>query len=76
MKINLVSRLPAIVGRGGRHGNEELKRTAKSVAERFGVPNCIVLTEAGTGGVRMVVIGAGSEKVGEILCAAIADTYM
>ena len=59
-----------------RMRNEELKRTAKSVAEQFGVPNCIVLTEAGTGGVRMVVIGAGSEKVGEILCAAIADTYM
>ena len=59
-----------------RMRNEELKRTAKTVAEQFGVPNCIVLTEDGTGGVRMVVIGAGSEKVGEILCAAIADTYM
>ena len=46
-----------------RMRNEELKRTAKSVAEQFGVPNCIVLTEDGTGGVRMVVIGAGSEKV-------------
>jgi hypothetical protein len=56
--------------------NEALKRAARKTADEFGVPNCIVLTEDGTGGVRMAVVGAGSEKIREILCAAIADTYM
>jgi hypothetical protein len=45
MKINLVSRLPAIVETDMaeivRKRNEELKRTAKAVAEQFGVSNCI-----------------------------------